>query len=254
MGLPQDQLSHDAFLNGRITLAQPKAGYRAGVDPVLLAAAVEARAGQSVLELGCGAGAALLCLGARVAGLALEGVELQSEYAALARSNAASNAITAQITEADLAALPADLRNRSFDHILANPPYFLRNRGTASPTARRETAMGEGLALEQWVIVAARRLAPKGTFTMIQSAERTPEVLAAMIAHLGSVELMPLQPRVGRPAQLILARARKGGRAAFRFHPPVLMHEGAKHTSDSESYTAQIKAVLRDGAALPWGA
>lgn len=254
MGLPLDQLSQDAFLDGRITLAQPIEGYRAGVDPVLLAAAVEAAPGQSVLELGCGAGAALLCLGRRVDGLSLNGVELQSEYAELARSNAENNAMSAQITEADIAALPASLRNSSFDHIIANPPYFLRKRGTASPIERRETAMGEGLALDRWVATAARRLAPKGTFTMIQSAERTAEVLAAMAAHLGSVELMPLQPRIGRPAQLILTRARKGGRAAFRLHAPILMHEGAKHTRDGESYTAQIKAVLRDGAALSWGA
>ncbi|MGH1331854.1 MAG: tRNA1(Val) (adenine(37)-N6)-methyltransferase [Paracoccaceae bacterium] len=254
MTLPLDQLSHDAFLNGRITLAQPIAGYRAGVDPVLLAASVEARAGQSVLELGCGAGAALLCLGARVAGLSLHGVELQNDYAQLARSNAASNDIKAQITQADIAALPADLRNQSFDHIIANPPYFLRDSGTASPIERRETAMGEGLSLDQWVAIAARRLAPKGRFTMIQNAARMPETLAAMAAYLGSVELMPLQPRMGRPAQLILARARKGGRAAFRLHPAVLMHEGAKHMRDGESYTAQISAVLRDGAPLPWGA
>ena len=49
----------DAFLGGRLTLKQPVAGYRAGVDPVLLASAVAAQAGQSVLELGCGTGAAL---------------------------------------------------------------------------------------------------------------------------------------------------------------------------------------------------
>ena len=51
-------LSYDAFLGGQVHLYQPKKGYRAGVDPVLLAACVNATAGQSVLELGCGAGAA----------------------------------------------------------------------------------------------------------------------------------------------------------------------------------------------------
>jgi tRNA1Val (adenine37-N6)-methyltransferase len=46
------ETTFDAFLGGRITLEQPTKGYRAGVDPVLLAASVPARAGQSVLELG----------------------------------------------------------------------------------------------------------------------------------------------------------------------------------------------------------
>ncbi|MCO4829001.1 MAG: methyltransferase, partial [Lentibacter algarum] len=59
-------LTHDAFLGGRLKLWQPKQGYRAGVDPVLLAASIAAKAGESVLDLGCGAGAAALCLGRRV--------------------------------------------------------------------------------------------------------------------------------------------------------------------------------------------
>ena len=80
-------LSHDAFLGGRLHLWQPKAGYRAGVDPVLLAASVPAKAGQSVLDLGCGVGTAALCLGARVPGLGLVGVERQADYAALAARN-----------------------------------------------------------------------------------------------------------------------------------------------------------------------
>ena len=60
-----DALSCDAFLGGRLRIWQPRAGYRAGIDPVMLAAAVPARPRQSVLELGCGAGTASLCLAAQ---------------------------------------------------------------------------------------------------------------------------------------------------------------------------------------------
>ncbi|MEY2961347.1 MAG: hypothetical protein RLZ60_1177, partial [Pseudomonadota bacterium] len=55
-------LSCDNFLNGKVRVWQPINGYRAGVDPVLLAAAVPAKSGQTVLELGCGVGTASLCL------------------------------------------------------------------------------------------------------------------------------------------------------------------------------------------------
>ncbi|WP_348656358.1 methyltransferase, partial [uncultured Sulfitobacter sp.] len=72
-----DALTRDAFLGGKLHLWQPRKGYRAGVDPVLLAATVPAQAGQRVLELGCGVGAVSLCLGARVPGLQLTGVEIQ---------------------------------------------------------------------------------------------------------------------------------------------------------------------------------
>ena len=95
-------LTRDAFLGGALSVWQPRRGYRAGIDPVLLAAAVPAVAGQSVLELGCGAGVASLCLGRRVPGLVLHGVEIQQDYANLARRNGAENDIGLTVTTADL--------------------------------------------------------------------------------------------------------------------------------------------------------
>ncbi|MCC7428595.1 MAG: methyltransferase, partial [Alphaproteobacteria bacterium] len=53
-------LSEDRLLGGRVVLRQPVRGYRAAIDPVLLAAFVPARAGEHVLEGGIGAGAAAL--------------------------------------------------------------------------------------------------------------------------------------------------------------------------------------------------
>lgn len=82
-----EELTKDAFLGGKLHLWQPKSGYRAGVDAVLLAASVPAQSGDRVLDLGCGVGAAALCLDARIGGLKLTGVELQENYAELARRN-----------------------------------------------------------------------------------------------------------------------------------------------------------------------
>jgi tRNA1(Val) A37 N6-methylase TrmN6 len=59
-----------------------------------------------------------------------------------------------------------------------------------------------------------------------------------------------MQARAGREANLDLVRGRKGGRAAFRLHAPVMLHEGAVHMQDGEDYSAPVRAVLRDGAAL----
>lgn len=251
---PMDEatLSRDAFLGGRLQIWQPRRGYRAGVDPVLLAASVPARAGQSVLELGCGVGVASLCLAARVPGLALTGVEIQPDYADLARRNACDMAAPFEVVTADLTALPADLRQQRFDHVIANPPYFLRDQSTPATDTGRETALGERVSLAGWVEAAARRVVDGGYVTFIQRAERLPELMALMTARLGSVEVLPLTPRRGRPAQLVLIRGRKGGRAAFRLCDSVLMHEGAAHDGDRDSYTPLVGSVLRDGAGLPF--
>lgn len=252
MGFSEESLSHDTFLGGRLTLGQPRAGYRAGVDPVLLAASVPAVAGQSVLELGCGAGAAILCLGARVPGLALSGLEVQADYAVLAGRNAAANGLSLEVVTGDLMQMPVGLRAKSFDHVIANPPYFERSRSTRAQDAGRDRALGGDTPLAAWFDAGLRRLAPKGTLTVIQRAARLPEMLTALDERVGSVAVLPLAPRAGRAAKLVLLRAIKGGRGAFCLLPPQVLHQGAAHDGDRESYVPEVNAVLRDGAAMPW--
>ena len=98
-------LTEDRLLGGRVTLLQPQGGLRAGHDAVLLAAAVPARAGDRVLELGCGSGAAFLCLAARVPDLTILAVEREPGLASLARQNAERNGLAGRVTviEGDVA-------------------------------------------------------------------------------------------------------------------------------------------------------
>lgn len=243
-----DELSDDKFLCGKLRLLQPVRGYRAATDPVLLAAACPAEPGQSVLDLGCGAGAAALCLGHRVPDLALAGLELQPAYADLARRNAERNGIPVEVHEGDLAHMPKPLR-RDFDHVIANPPYYHAG-GSPSPVAARARAMQVDTPLADWVAAATRRLRPGGWLTLICGADGLPEVLAALSPKLGSAAVLPLAPRDGRPALRVIVQARKGGRAPFRLLAPFVIHAGAAHDGDRESYTPAANAVLRDGADL----
>ena len=189
------ELSDDKFLCGRLRLLQPLKGYRAATDPVLLAAACAAQADESVLDLGCGAGAAALCLGLRVPGLALAGLELQPDYADLARRNAKRNGIAVEVHEGDLARMPRDLR-RDFDHVIANPPYYAPG-GSPSPIAGRARAMQVETPLADWVAAATRRLRPGGWLTLICGADGLPQVLAA-----------PWRPSLARPLSFPLPRAK----------------------------------------------
>jgi tRNA1(Val) A37 N6-methylase TrmN6 len=250
----EDELTRDAMLGGRVMLHQPRQGYRAGTDPVLLAASVPARAGQSVLELGCGAAPALCCLGVRVPGLHLTGLEIQPGYAALARRNLAENGLKGEIWEGDLAAPPPAVTAQSFDHVIANPPYFEAARRLRGQDPGRELALAGETPLHTWVATAARRLRPRGLASFIQRAERLPELMAAMQAHLGALELLPLLPRAGRAPRLILLRGRKDGRAPFRFHPGQVIHAGAQHQEPGTHYTETFEAVMMRGAPLPFDA
>ncbi|MDO9640730.1 MAG: methyltransferase [Pseudotabrizicola sp.] len=240
-------LTDDKFLCGRLNLLQPARGYRAATDPVLLAAACPAQAGQRVLDIGCGAGAASLCLGARVPGAQLSGLEVQPAYADLARRNAARNGIAMQVHDGDLSQMPAALRV-DFDHVIMNPPYY-PPAGTRSPVAERARAMQVDLPLGDWVLAGARRLAPGGWLTLICGTDGLPAVLAGM-AKLGSIAVLPLAPREGRTALRIIVQARKGGRGPFRLLSPLVIHAGQAHDGDRESYTPEASAVLRSGSDL----
>ena len=246
-----EELTQDDFLGGRLRIWQPRRGYRAGVDPVILAASVPARPGQSVLELGCGVGVASLCLAARVPDLHVTGVEVQADYAALARRNGAENSAVFAVTTADLRALPVELRQERFDHVMMNPPYFDRAASTASDDPGKDVAFGGDTPLRDWLDCGARRVGPRGFLTLIQRIERLPEVLAGLAGRLGAVIVRPVAGRAGRPPEHFLLQARQEGKTPFRLAPTLVMHAGSAHPGDRENYRPEVADVLRNGAALP---
>ncbi|MGL5011293.1 MAG: tRNA1(Val) (adenine(37)-N6)-methyltransferase, partial [Paracoccaceae bacterium] len=198
-------LTDDAFLCGKLHLLQPRRGYRAATDPVLLAACVDAKPGQHVLDLGCGAGAATLCLANRIPGLVHAGLELQPAYADLARQNAARNGVTMEVIEGDVTEIPAVLR-REFHHVIANPPYYPPG-GTPSPDTGRATALQVATPITARVASALRRLAPGGHLTMILSVD----LLPAALTLAPQPTLLPLAPRENRPAPRAILQVRKLG-------------------------------------------
>jgi len=232
------ETTEDQLLGGRVRLEQPAQGLRAAIDAVLLAAAIPARAGDAVLELGCGTGAALLCLAARVPGLVLHGVELDAGLAMLARRNLAG--LEARVSEGDIrGALPVAR------HAFANPPYW--PGGSASPNPLRRAAAHEGEAvLEDWAAALARGLERRGTASVILPAARLGQAAAALrAAGLGSLTVLPLWPRALVPAKRVVLQAIKGGRGPDRLLPGLVLH-GA-----DGRFTEAAEAVLRHAAPLP---
>ena len=153
-------LTEGTLLGGRVRLLQPRQGYRVAIDPVLLAAAVPARTGESVLDAGLGSGAASLCLLARVPGCAACGIELQPALAELARRNALLNGMAVEVVEGDLLEPPAALRGRQFAHVITNPPYAEAGGGPVSPDPQRGRAHA-GADIAAWIDACLKRLEPR---------------------------------------------------------------------------------------------
>ncbi|MEM0922668.1 MAG: methyltransferase [Pseudomonadota bacterium] len=239
------ETQEDRLLGGRVRLLQPLQGYRAATDPVLLAAACPAEAGQSVLDLGCGAGAAAFCLAARI-DVALAGLEIQQAYLDLAHRNAELNGCGIDLFLGDVAAPPDALRARVFDQVILNPPFHPAET-VASPVAAKDRAHREAADLTTWLRCAAARVKPRGWVTVIHRAERLADLLAGL-PGFGDIAIKPLAPRAGREAKRVLIRARKDVKTPLRLLAPLVLHAGVAHTVDGDDFSPEARAILRDAA------
>lgn len=240
--------TEDSLLGGRVRLAQPATGYRVAIDPVMLAAAVPAADGESVLDVGTGVGAAALCLAWRVPGCRVVGIESQSALARLGNDNAQANGMRERVSIiiGDLLRLPPRLAPASFHHVMANPPYLPAAAATAPPDAGKAAANIEGEAkLGDWLRFCLSMARPKGGITLIYRADRLDVLLAEVRGQIGSITLLPLWPGDGRPASRVILHGRKGGGGPLRLMPGLVLHEA------DGRYTAAADAILREGAALP---
>ena len=238
------ELTRGHLLDGRISYAQPRTGYRTGLEPVLLAAAVPARPGQSVLEAGCGSGAGLLCLAARVSGVTGLGIDIDPALAALAAANLSGNGFAGiEIRAFPVESLPPV---PVYHHAFANPPWHDR-LGTPSSDPGRERAKRAGVeTLSQWARYLGASLRPRGTLTFVIPAATLPACLAEFsAAGCRSPAILPLWPREATPAKLVLVQAIRGGKAGARLLPGLVLH-----ASDG-SFTRAAEAVLRHGSPLP---
>ncbi len=237
-------LSEGTLLGGRVIYRQLTTGHRSGFEPVLLAAAVAARPGQTVLEAGTGAGAGLLCLAARVPDLRAYGLELDPALAQLAGDNfKINNFRNLHAIQGHAVAPPF---RPVFDHVLANPPWH-DALGTASPDAKRALAHQAGPdLLPHWITSLAALLKPRGSLTLIlPAASFAPAVAALAQARCGGVTLLPLWPHQGQPARQVLVTARRGSRQPAAIVPGLVLH-------DPTGIAATAEKILRDGTALSW--
>ncbi len=247
-GVEADPLTEGTLLGGAIRYAQPAAGYRTGIEPVFLAAAVPARAGDRVLEAGTGAGAGLLCLAHRVAGVAGVGVEIEPAMAAIAVANLAANGRREiRVVAGDVCGLGGDAE--VFDHAMANPPWHDDAGSLPGGALKRRAKMASTGLVAAWIAAMARPLRARGTLTLILPPRAVPESLAALTAAgCGSALLFPLWPKPGREARIVLLQAVKsgaikGGRADLRLLPGLVLHDDA-------GYTEAAEAILRRGEGL----
>lgn len=237
----------DRLLDGRVLFRQPARGYRAGMDAALLAAAVEAKPRERLIEAGCGAGGALLQIAARRAGVRLTGIERDPAAADLARLNVATNGAEAEIVNGDIAAGFRSLALEPFDWAISNPPFFDDPAALRAPAAEKSGAWMADDGLKAWTDFLLKAVREGGRIVLIHRADRLADILALLSPKAGSFTIRPISPHVDEPAKRVLVQAIKTGKAPLRLLPALVLHDRT-----TGRHTNQAEAILRGESALPF--
>ena len=201
-----------------VRLLQPANGFRTSLDSVFLPAAVPAKKGQRVLDMGAGVGGASFCLLWRV-DCHVTGVEIQASHADLAIQNIALNNKNgaAEFVCADITQYLSD----SFDHVMCNPPYLEAGSYTPAASEERATALGHTeLTIKDWIDAGFKNLKSGGSLTIIHRADMSDKIISALGKRFGAVEIIQLYSKVGQAANRVIVREIKDRKT------PAKLHEG----------------------------
>ncbi len=229
------------FLDGQVMVRQAE-GYRAGLDAVLLAAAVRLKPGAKALELGCGAGTALICAAHQNLQAHFIGLEKHQGVFALAQDNIAKNAMQdrVEVVQGSVANPPESLRPDSFDQVFLNPPYFDDPSAIRRPKTGKDSAfVNNGLTLRDWIDTALRLTRAKGYITLVQRAERLDDCLEGFYGRAGDIRILPIVPRAGEAAHRIIIRARRNVKTPLILLAPLVIHEHGR------TWTPMADGILR---------
>lgn len=239
----------DAFHRGDFWLVQPKgSGHRAGVDAMMLAAAVPSSFAGRLADFGAGAGAAGLAVASRCPGATVTLVESSPEMADFAAQTlehdgnahlrGRASVLVADVTLSGRARENAGLADASFDGVIMNPPFnAAKDRPTPDGLKRQAHVMPEGL-FESWIRSAAAVVKPRGFVAIIARPVSLAPVLAAFAGRFGEAEIVPVHPRLDAPAIRIVVRARRASRGALALMPPLVLHDGP-----GEGFSARADAI-----------
>ncbi len=246
--------SDDVFLGGRLKLRQPVSGLRAGLDAIVLAAAlpISHEEPSCLLDAGAGSGIVGLAGALRAPHLNVTLLEIQPQLVELARQSVNLNDFDERITviEADLTSplkqlQPLGLEPETFDHVAANPPYQIVGEGRLPGNNLKSgaSAMSHD-ALERWIRFLAAMVRPGGTATLVHRADAIGRLLASLQRRFGDIVVFPLFPHNGEPAHRVLIQGTKGSRAPLSLMPGLVLHQA------DGTFRPEIDAILRDGAGL----
>ena len=240
----EERATEDQILGGRAILLQPVTGFRAAIDPILLAASVPVETGDQVLDVGTGSGAAVIALLARLKNISVTGMDVQPGLIAMGARSAVRNdfKLPPRFIGVDIAHPSPTVDAMMFDHVMSNPPFLPVDRGQRPKDLARALATIESSAdLKTWIQFMDDHLRDRGTLSVIHRADRVPEILDALGGGYGDLKILECVPvDDGRPVKRAIVQAVKGASTTEVIRGSLILH------NVDGSFTDAAQAILRD--------
>lgn len=239
-------LTRDSVFEGRLTVYQPASGYRFSIDAPLLADFVRCEPGQTVVELGAGAGVVSIIIASVIGSGRVIAVELQDRLAECARlninefKNAHKSDVDLNLIKMDWSDLSNDAVGGPVDVVISNPPYRKLGSGRINPGREEAVARHEIMGgADSAAGAAAKILSAGGRLAMIYPSSRLAGLIADLKAHrFEPKRLRMIHSRRRESARLVLIEARIGGKEELEILPPLFIY------GDGREYSEEVSAIL----------
>ncbi|MEE9272813.1 MAG: methyltransferase domain-containing protein [Robiginitomaculum sp.] len=226
------------YMGGAVTARQPKDGYRAGTDAILLAQSLNAKPGTKFLELGSGSGVVMLIADYLMPGCFFMGLERSADMLALSRENGQRHDNIESI-EGSVRKIP-HAWHLHYDQVFANPPFFDDPKAICMPDSKAPSFVNNLLTLADWIAAMLVTLKPRGIGTIIQRADRLEHILHALYGKAGRIKILPIHSYENGSAKRVIVQFRKGVASESILLAPLIMHvAGSK-----ERYAPLAREIL----------
>ncbi|MBQ9279767.1 MAG: tRNA1(Val) (adenine(37)-N6)-methyltransferase [Clostridia bacterium] len=213
-------------------------GFRFGIDAVLLANFAKGmKRSDFVVDLCTGTGIIPILLSGKTNAKKIAGVEIQEEYADMARRSVLLNGIEdrIEIIHKDLNLLNREIRPGTVDSVTVNPPYKKKGSGIMNEVDALTVARHEiYCTLEDVIKEASRILKTNGSFYMVHRPERLVDIFCLMRQyHIEPKRIKFVYPSVGKVANIVLIEGTKNGGVFLKFEKPLYVYdENGNYTNE----------------------
>lgn len=227
-----------------LKIIQKEKGFRFGVDAVLLSDFAKIRKNDLVMDFCTGTGVLPILLYGKSQAKEIMGIELQDEFAEMAKRSVALNHI-----EDKVKILQGDIREEKllkslpkFNVVTVNPPYKKENSGIINEKDALTIARHEvSLNLEEVIRGARTVLKDQGRFYMIHRPERLADILTLMRKYrIEPKRLRMVYPNTKKAPTMVLVEGLRDGGEFLKVEAPLYVY------NDDGTYSDEIRRIYGD--------